>query len=99
MIRSMTAPPLQYEKAGVDTAGRWPCEKHVVKLKGEKIADACIAEPAALGVSAQDLEIIKPFTEFLSQVMKGGAELLFNVGLAVPPGYRRVDFPGLKLER
>jgi hypothetical protein len=86
MISALTGPPLEYAKVGADKVGKWACDKYVVARKGQKIAEVCITEPAALGFTAQDLEIVKPFVEFYSKVTKGGAELLFNVGLTGPPG-------------
>ncbi|HMD35363.1 MAG TPA: hypothetical protein VKH42_10360 [Vicinamibacterales bacterium] len=86
MIKSLMGPELDYAKGGSDTVGAWACDTYVISLKGQKIADTCVAEPAAFGLARKDLEIIKPFEEFLSQVMKGGSQLLFNVGLTPPPG-------------
>jgi hypothetical protein len=86
MISALTGPPLDYTRTGGDKVGKWACDKYVVALKGRTIAEVCIAEPAALGCTPQDLEIVKPFAEFYSKVTKGGAEFLFNVGLTGPPG-------------
>ena len=81
----LTDPPLEYTRGGADKAGQWACDKYVVARKGQKIGEVCIAEPAALGFTPKDLEIVKPFVEFYSKVTKGGAALLFNVGLTGPP--------------
>ena len=86
MIKAVEGPPLDYVKGGPDTVGAWACDTYVVSLKGQKLADTCVAQATAFGLTRQDLEIIKRFQEFLSKVMKGGSELLFNVGLTPLPG-------------
>jgi hypothetical protein len=86
MISGLMGPPLEYIRLGADRVGKWACEKYSVARKGEKIAYVWVAEPAAMGFTAQDLEMLKPFAEFYSQVTKGGEALLFNVGLIGPPG-------------
>ena len=85
MIAALADPPIEYAKAGADRVGRWACDKYVATRKSEKVGEVCIAEPATLGFTVDDLAILKPFVEFYSKVTKGGAALLFNVGLNPPP--------------
>jgi hypothetical protein len=94
---AMSAPQIEYRKAGSDTVGKWACEKYEGYREGRKVAELCTVSPQALGFTPADFAVSEQLTEFFSKLAPQIGDQVFRVGKAGPQGFsgvpvRRITF-------
>ena len=57
---------VQHTRTGSDTVGRWTCDKYDMTMNGQKIGEVCMVNPAALGFTATDFDVMGQMGAFYS---------------------------------
>jgi Domain of unknown function (DUF4412) len=81
-----SAPKTEYRKVGTDKVGKWTCDKYEGTQNGQKVAEICTVPPAALGLSAADIDLLQQLGQFFKQLIPQGSGVP-NVGRLEDQGF------------
>jgi hypothetical protein len=62
----------EYKKTGTDHVGKWTCDKYEGTANGQKVSEVCTVDPSALGLSANDVQMLRQFATFFQKLISQG---------------------------
>jgi hypothetical protein len=77
---------VEYKKTGTDRVAKWNCDKYDVLRDGQKTSEVCTASPAALGLTAADVDVMRQLGQFFKQIASQ-ASAMFDLGQPTDPGF------------
>jgi hypothetical protein len=77
---------MEYRKTGTDRVGKWACDKYDVLRDGQKTSEVCTVSPAAIGLSAADVDVMRQLGQFFRQITSQ-VSAMFDLGQPTDPGF------------